>query len=104
MRVSAQKHDLVAISVGDPRESRLPDVGLIAVEDPETGERGVIDSGSAGVRSAWSRAADAARERLRDTFQRSGIDLLELSTGESYDMPLVRFFRERARRVAMAGG
>lgn len=104
LRVSARKHDVVAISVTDPRETVFPAVGLIAVEDPETGERGVIDTGSAGVRRAYSDAAAAERERLRDTFMRTKVDLLELSTGEPYEMPMVRFFRQRARRAAMAGG
>jgi len=104
MRVVAQKHDLVAISISDPREEVLPNVGLIGVEDPETGRPGVIDSGSARVRRAYADASRRARESLRVSVRRTGVDLLELSTGESYEMPLVRFFHERARRAAMAGG
>ena len=104
LRVSARKHDVVAISVSDPRELALPAVGLIAVEDPETGERGVIDSGNARVRRAYADHTGRERERLRDTFTRTGVDLLELSTAEPYEMPMVRFFRQRARRAAMAGG
>jgi uncharacterized protein (DUF58 family) len=104
MRVVAQKHDLVAISISDPREQMLPNVGLIGVVDPETGRPAVIDSGSARVRRAYSEAARRSREALRTTVRRTGVDLLELSTGESYEMPLVRFFHERARRAAMAGG
>ena len=104
MRVVARKHDLVAISISDPREEVLPNVGLIGVEDPETGHRSVIDSGSARVRSAYTESARRARESLKARVRRAGVDLLELSTGESYEMPLVRFFHERARRAAMAGG
>ncbi len=104
LRVSARKHDVVAISVSDPRELALPAVGLIAVEDPETGERGVIDSGNARVRRAYADHTGRERERLRETFTRTGVDLLELSTAEPYEMPMVRFFRQRARRAAMAGG
>ncbi|HXV76679.1 MAG TPA: hypothetical protein VD788_10200, partial [Candidatus Polarisedimenticolaceae bacterium] len=104
MRVVAQKHDLVAIAVSDPREQSLPDVGLISVEDPETGRRGLIDTGSAAARRAYAEAAARARTELRRSVRRSGVDLLELSTGESYELPLVRFFHERARRAAMAGG
>lgn len=104
LRVMAQKHDVVALSVSDPREAQLPEAGLVGVEDPETGQRGVIDAGSARVRRAWAEAAQQDRLRLRETIRRSGIELLELSTGESYEMPLLRFFHKRARRVAMAGG
>jgi uncharacterized protein (DUF58 family) len=104
LRVVARKHDVVAIAVRDEREGALPPVGLIAVEDPETGERGVIDAGSTALRRAYAEFALRARSELRATVQRAGVDLLELSTGEPYEIPMVRFFRERARRVAMAGG
>jgi uncharacterized protein (DUF58 family) len=104
LRVVAQKHDVVAISVADPRESVLPNAGLISVEDPETGERGVIDSGSARVRRAYAEMKQNEAQRLRRAVRRTGVDLLELSTGEPYDQPLTRFFHERARRVARAGG
>jgi uncharacterized protein (DUF58 family) len=104
LRVAAQKHDVVAISIDDPREAALPEVGLIAVRDPETGEPGVLDAGSPRVRQAYAEQAARERQRLRETVRRTGVELLELSTGEEYELPLVRFFRERARRVARAGG
>jgi uncharacterized protein (DUF58 family) len=104
MRVVAQKHDLVAIAISDPRELALPNVGLIGVEDPESGRPGVIDTGSARVRRAYADAARRAQLTLRESVRRTGVDLLELSTGEPYEPPLIRFFHERARRAAMAGG
>jgi len=104
LRVAAQKHDVVAISVSDEREQTLPAVGLLSVEDPESGERGVIDAGSSAVRRAYADFAQRHREHLRQSMRRSGIDLLELSTGQPYEIPIERFFRERARRVSMAGG
>ena len=104
LRIAARKHDVVAISVSDPRESTLPDVGLVAVEDSETGERGVIDCGSSRVRRAYAEHAEHERLRLNEEVRRTGVDMLSLSTGEPYEIPLVRFFRERAHRAAMAGG
>jgi uncharacterized protein (DUF58 family) len=104
LRVVAQKHDVVAIAVSDPRESELPPVGLLSVEDPETGERGVLDAGSAAVRRIYREYSERNRALLRDSVRRSGVELLELSTGEPYDVPLVRFFQERARRAIRAGG
>ncbi len=104
LRVAAQKHDVVAILASDEREGSLPPVGLIAVEDPETGARGLIDAGSPAVRRAYVEFARHGREKLRQAMRRDGIDLLELSTGEPYEVPIERFFRARARRVAMAGG
>jgi uncharacterized protein (DUF58 family) len=99
LRVAARKHDIVAISVEDPRESVLPPVGLIGVVDPETGEPAVIDCASARVRRRWSDLAQQAQRDKRDTLRGCGVDLLELSTGEPYEKPFVRFFRERAKRV-----
>ncbi len=104
LRVLGRKHDVVGIAVSDPREARLPEVGLLAVEDPETGARRLIDAGSARVRAAYAAAAAAAREEAMAALRRTGVDVLELSTAEPYDAPLVRFFRERARRAARAGG
>ena len=103
LRVAARKHDMVAISVEDPRESQLPAVGLVAVVDPETGQPGVIDASSARVRRRYAELAAEARQRKKDVLRRSGVDLLELSTGEPYEPPFVHFFRERARRVMRAG-
>ncbi len=102
LRVAAQKHDVVAISVADPREAALPPVGLVAVVDPETGRPGLIDAGSARARRRWAAAAEGHAARVREELRRSGIELLELSTAEDYDMHLLRFFRERARRAAAA--
>jgi uncharacterized protein (DUF58 family) len=103
LRVVSRKHDVVAISVCDPRESSLPNVGLISAEDPESGQRGIIDAGSAKVRQFYADAALRRRQQFRETVRRTGVDLLQLSTGESYEMPLVHFFHERARRAAIAG-
>ena len=103
LRVVARKHDVVAVAVTDPRESTLPKAGLIGVVDPETGDVGVIDSGSSAVRRAYAEFANRFQQTLRSTMSRAGVDLLELSTGESYEMPMVKFFRERARRATRAG-
>jgi len=103
LRVLARKHDVVAIAVGDPREAALPGGGgLIVVEDPETGARGLIDCGSSAVRRVYAEYAARSRQELGAITRRAGVDLLQLSTGEPYDQPVMRFFRERARRVARA--
>ena len=99
-----RKHDLVAIAVSDPREEVLPDVGLVAIADSETGAPVLLDTGSARVRQAFAAKARAARDRSRAILKRAAVDTLEVSTGADYDRALVRFFRERARRVARAGG
>jgi uncharacterized protein (DUF58 family) len=104
LRAVGRKHDLVSISVEDPRENQLPPVGLIQATDPETGEVGLIDAGSRQVRARYAAAAAEAREQTRQRMRRCGVDLLELSTGEPYERRFVRFFRERARRARRSGG
>jgi uncharacterized protein (DUF58 family) len=103
MRAVARRHDLVAICVTDPRETALPEVGLVAVVDPETGATGLIDAGSSAFRRAYARVAEELRTELRSTMRRARVDLLELSTAEPYEVPLVKFFRERARRARRHG-
>jgi uncharacterized protein (DUF58 family) len=103
VRVVARKHDLVAVSITDPREESLPEVGLVGVVDPETGAVGVLDAGSSAVRRAYADQARRFRATVRGTLRRAGIDLLELSTGSSYQARMTRFFRERARRATRHG-
>ena len=103
LRTVARKHDVVGIRVSDPRESELPATGLVAVEDPESGDRKILDAGSRRVRSEYAAWAERRQSEIRETVRRSGIELLELDTGEEYEKRLVRFFRARARR-AEAGG
>ncbi len=99
LRLVNRVHDLVALSVRDPRESELPAVGMVALEDAETGVVQVVDTGVPRLRQAFREAALAGQQRLRDLFRRLGIDTVELVNGEPYDVPLVRFFQERARRA-----
>lgn len=104
LRVVNVKHDLVAIKISDPRESQLPNAGLIAVKDAETGRPALIDSGHSGVRRIYAERWERQTARTKDTLKRCGTELLELSTGADYDRELLVFFRERARRTARAGG
>jgi uncharacterized protein (DUF58 family) len=103
LRATNLKHDLVAISISDPREESLPPVGLVAVTDAETGRPLLIDAGSPAVRRIFSERQGRERDRMRSILKKAGTDLLELSTGTDYDRALVSFFRERARRATRAG-
>ncbi len=100
LRVAARKHDVIAITVTDPREEDLPPIGLIDLEDAETGAHVVVDTSSRRTRAlyrTWALGRRAAREAL---FRANAIDNLELFTDRSYDVPLVRFFHKRARRMS----
>jgi len=93
------KHDLIAVRISDPRETDLPDAGLITLEDAETGEVVVVDSRSAKTRELFrSRAADA-RTRQDDLLKSLKIDELEVTTGKPYIHELSNFFRMREKKM-----
>lgn len=96
--VSGQRHDLIAMSVTDPCDTELPEVGLLTVEDAETGELVELNTGSEELRQAFHDLAEERQERLRHLLRQSRIDLLELSTANDYLPELIRFFGKRARR------
>ena len=103
LRASARRHDLVAVAVTDPRESRLPPVGLIQLRDAETGSLATIDTASPRVRATFARLAReraAARDRL---LRSSGVEALFVSTGQSYLDAIKRFLLRRERRLRYAG-
>ena len=99
LRLTGRRHDLIGVSVTDPRERELPDVGRITLEDAETGEQILLNTGDAWTRKAYANLAADQQTRLRATMRKSGIDLLELSTDSSYIAPLIGFFRSRSRRI-----
>jgi uncharacterized protein (DUF58 family) len=90
-----RRHDVIALHLADPREREFPDAGLIALIDPETGERVVVDASRRDLRPYL--AAPALRE-APEIFRRTRVDALTLSTSESYEKPLSAFFKARERR------
>lgn len=96
LRVLARRHDLVAITLTDPRELELPDVGIVELEDAETGERVLVDTADEATRTLYRERAAAARELRERLFRRNSVDAIEIGTGSSYIEPLMRFFRARA--------
>jgi uncharacterized protein (DUF58 family) len=100
LRVAARKHDVVAITITDPREEELPPVGLLELEDAETGARVLVDSRDKSTRLAFGRWAAERRQARESLFRSIGIDTLDLRTDRPYDLPLVRFFHRRARRLS----
>jgi uncharacterized protein (DUF58 family) len=99
LRVMSRRHDVIAVSITDPREVRLPNVGLIELEDAETGELIVIDTGSAAVRQQYENLGAGQQGRLRDLFRSMDVDQIEVFTGRDHVRDLVRFFRTRERRA-----
>ncbi len=100
LRRSARKHDLVPVLVGDPRERSLdPLAGFVEVEDPETGESAWLPAAASSFRADYAGGRAKKREALEKLFRTCGLEPLRLRTDESYAQSVVRFFRERARRL-----
>jgi uncharacterized protein (DUF58 family) len=96
---AARHHDTIAVSVEDPVEAALPDVGLIDVVDPESGALTVIDASDPIVRAAYAQVRDERLRSVRRTFTRHGVDHVPLSTATSYMDEVLRFFHKRTRRL-----
>ena len=99
LSVAARRHDLVAVRVGDRREEDVPPMGFVEFEDPESGERVVVNTSGGAFRERFREIRERARERVDELFRRSRIDAIDVKTGVPYDRALRRFFEERARRV-----
>ena len=100
LRATARHHDLICVPVSDPAESALPNVGLVELEDPETGELVLVDTASASVRRAFAAKAEAETEELRRFFLRTGVETLPIATDKPYIDAVRTLFRRRARHVA----
>jgi len=98
LKIANRRHDVIGVVIDDPRDFNLPDVGLIELEDAESGERVLVDTGDARVRQAFAEQAEKAR-RERDRLLRSvDVDAIVLRTDRSYTEALMRFFRMREKR------
>ncbi|RMH89426.1 MAG: DUF58 domain-containing protein [Calditrichaeota bacterium] len=98
LQIANKRHDLVAIHIIDPLEERLPNVGLLELEDLETGEVFLVDTAAREIRETVSRNALAEKNRLEHFFKSIGIDYIDIYTDRPYVKPLTRFFRMRAKR------
>jgi len=99
LTVANRKHDVVAVTVTDPKEMEIQPLGLIEVEDGETGERVILDLSRKKFANMFSEAAAGVRDRRKAVFTRAKVDEIGLKTDEDYVEPLVRFFQERQRRL-----
>lgn len=96
--ILGRRHDVIAMAVNDPREFELPDVGLVDLEDAETGALVTVDTGDAGVRRHYAAAGRARSEGLRERLRGMDIDLIEVGTSHDYLLDLIRFFKRRERK------
>jgi uncharacterized protein (DUF58 family) len=103
LRALSHRHEVIAIEVTDPRENDLPDVGLIAVVDPETGRRRLVDTEKVSVRKAYGVLAAHRREELATRLKSCGADHLVLRTDRDWVLDFVRFVSGRKARLMAAG-
>jgi uncharacterized protein (DUF58 family) len=98
LKIANRRHDVIAVVLDDPRDLALPDVGLIALQDAETGEQILLDTGDSRLRREFEERATAAR-RERDRMLRGvDVDAVVVRTDRPYTEALLRFFRMRERR------
>ena len=97
-RLAARKHDLIAVRVTDPRERTWLDVGLLRLQDAETGEQRLLDTSSRSFRERFEAESRARAEGVIRLARGAGVDLLEVSTEGGHLKALVRFFQLREKR------
>ncbi|MXZ76499.1 MAG: DUF58 domain-containing protein [Gemmatimonadetes bacterium] len=100
LRVASKRHDVVAVTITDPRELSLPSVGLIELQDAETGEEVLVDTGDAGWRRQYAEYNEALRKARDQQFRVTGVDAIHIRTDEPYIDPLLQFFKLRERKFA----
>ena len=98
LRATSRHHDMVCVPVSDPAERELPDVGLVELEDPETGELMLVDTSSAAVRKRFAAKASEENEELKRFFLKTGIDTLTIATDRPYIDEVRGLFKRRARK------
>ena len=98
LSIISKQHDLIAVTIHDPAELTLPDMGLLALADPETGETALIDTSSEKVRRSFEDRAGIRKQSLSDMLTKNSIDEIEISTDSDIVAALIRFFKTREKR------
>ena len=101
LAITGRRHDFIALHIQDEREKVFPNVGIITLEDAETGEQIEIDTGSRSTRAHFAELVQAQAVDLKRTLHRSNIDTISLQTGRDYLPELRSFFKARERRMAV---
>jgi uncharacterized protein (DUF58 family) len=100
----ALRHEVVAVRLYDPLELELPDLGLVTIQDAETGEQVLVDTHDRRFRKRFAFIAEQREKALRAAFRQAGVDALELSTDDNLIDAILRFADLRKRRSQLAGG
>ncbi|WP_300107011.1 DUF58 domain-containing protein [uncultured Alistipes sp.] len=95
LKIAGGKHDIVGIRVWDRREAELPNIGILELQDAESGRKVWVDSSSARVREHYARVWQERSEKILSTLKHNRIDVAEVSTGDDYVAELIKLFKER---------
>jgi uncharacterized protein (DUF58 family) len=95
LRIASHKHDMMALNVYDPKDMELPDVGLVNMQDAETGKLVFVDTSNASVRQAFRLQAEKRRAKTEDVFSRAGVDCAVIADDGDYVQPLIKLFKAR---------
>jgi len=98
LKITARRHDLISVVVGDKREIAWPDIGVVNWRDAETGEQVLVDTSSRKVREQLGIEQTRRAESIDEMHRKAGIDTIRLFAGEPYDRQFIKFFRQRAQR------
>ena len=101
LAITGRRHDFIAIHVEDDRERTIPNIGIITLEDAETGDQIEINTADRATRSRFADLAELHQVELTRTLRRNNIDAISLRTGEDYLPALRSFFKQRERRLAI---
>jgi uncharacterized protein (DUF58 family) len=96
LRIAARRHDVIGVQVYDALDVALPNMGLVVVEDPETGEQFWLDTASKAVRQQYAAQFSKIQHDVKKVFKTAGADLLQIATGQDYVKILQQFFIQRA--------
>ncbi len=99
LSITARRHDLIGVLIGDKREHAWPRAGLIEWEDAETGQRHLVDTSDPRTRRRLAGLQGERRRDMLNLLRRSGVDTIETFAGESYERALMQFFRQREERM-----
>jgi uncharacterized protein (DUF58 family) len=101
LRITHKRHDAICVAIRDPREFRIPSVGLLALEDAETGQSEVVDTSREDFRREFEKKSKERDLALFEKFNTIGIDAIPVTVGDPYIQPLMKFFKTRQRRQKM---
>lgn len=99
LSITNKRHDVIAVDLNDPLDTQIGNVGMLALEDPESGDIVWVDTSSRRWQHAYKQRMDALENKKTHVFKQSSVDRIDIYTDEEYTTPLTRFFQERSMRI-----